>query len=49
MNLFSNNVRSLVFQYRINPRTQFSRHCHNRDARRLCRGGFSGKPNGKTL
>jgi hypothetical protein len=31
MNLFSNNVRSLVFQYRINPRTQFSRHCHNGD------------------
>ena len=32
MNLFSNNVRSLFFQHRINPRTQFSRHCHNGDA-----------------
>src|SRR5688572_6370347 len=31
MNLFSNNVRSLFFQHRINPRTQFSRHCHNGD------------------
>ena len=33
MNLFSNNVRPLFFQYRINPCTEFSRHCHNRDAR----------------
>jgi len=32
MNLFSNNVGSLVFQYRINPCTEFSRHCHNGDA-----------------
>jgi hypothetical protein len=32
MNLFTNNVRSLVFQHRINPRTQFSRHCYNGDA-----------------
>ena len=31
MNLFSNDVRSLVFQHRINPRTEFSRHCHNGD------------------
>jgi len=31
MNLFSNNVRSLGFQYRVTPRTEFSRDCHNRD------------------
>ncbi len=33
MNLFSNDVRSLMFQYRINPCTQFSRHRHDRDPR----------------
>ncbi len=38
MNLFSNNVRPLFFQYRINPCTQFSRHCHNGDARALAAG-----------
>ena len=33
MNLFSNNVRSLIFQDRVNAHTQFSRHGHNRDPR----------------
>src|SRR2546422_5117130 len=28
MNLLSDDVRSLIFQYRINPRAQFSRHRH---------------------
>ena len=32
MNLFSNNVGPLVFQYRLYPCTEFSRHCHNGDA-----------------
>ena len=32
MNLFSNHVRSLVFQYRIDSRIQLPRHCHNGDA-----------------
>jgi hypothetical protein len=38
MNLFSNDVRSLIFQYRINPCTQFSRHRHDRDPRAFAAG-----------
>ena len=49
MNLFSNNLRPLVHQDRINPSTEFSRHCHNGDAGPLCRVGFCGKPSDKTL
>src|SRR5262245_27724889 len=33
MNLFSNDVRSLIFQDRVNAHAKFSRHGHNRDPR----------------
>src|SRR5919198_672198 len=32
-NLLSNDVRSLVFEYRVNARTELSRHRHNGDPR----------------
>ena len=38
MNLLSDDVRSLIFQYRINPRAQFSRHRHNGDPRAFAAG-----------
>jgi hypothetical protein len=33
MNWFSNNVRALVFQDRMNPHSQFARYCHYGDPR----------------